>query len=122
MDVPDIMLVIQWRATCKLSTLWQWFGRAVRDRCLQGTALLFAEKEHFDEERQAIASVSKRCALNTLNSRGIASHTQPTTNIGDHGDESDGSDEDATPPMDGGLQGLNDFVKGNVEVSKYTVK
>ncbi|KAG2035621.1 hypothetical protein BDR03DRAFT_867739 [Suillus americanus] len=31
MDIPDITLVIQWRATCKLSTLWQIWGRATRD-------------------------------------------------------------------------------------------
>ncbi|KAI6120804.1 hypothetical protein EV401DRAFT_1838287, partial [Pisolithus croceorrhizus] len=48
MDVPDISLVIQWRATCKLAALWQRFGRAVHDKRLTGTALLFAEKEHFD--------------------------------------------------------------------------
>ncbi|KAG1862650.1 P-loop containing nucleoside triphosphate hydrolase protein [Suillus subluteus] len=52
MDVPNITLVIQWRATCKLSTVWQRFGRAVRDRALRGTALLFAEKEHFDDVRE----------------------------------------------------------------------
>ncbi|KAG2030606.1 hypothetical protein BDR03DRAFT_821755, partial [Suillus americanus] len=48
MDVPDVLLVIQWKATCKLSTLWQRWGRAVRDRELQGTAILFAEKDYFD--------------------------------------------------------------------------
>ncbi|KAI6142403.1 hypothetical protein BKA82DRAFT_3985033 [Pisolithus tinctorius] len=26
MDVPDILLVIQWRATCKIAALWQCFG------------------------------------------------------------------------------------------------
>jgi hypothetical protein len=52
MDVPDIILVIQWQATCKLSTVWQYFGRAVRDHALQGTALLFAEKEYFDDVQE----------------------------------------------------------------------
>ncbi|KAI5995607.1 P-loop containing nucleoside triphosphate hydrolase protein, partial [Pisolithus albus] len=56
MDVPDISLVIQWRATCKLAALWQHFGRAVRDKQLTGTALLFAEKEYFDDERAAKAA------------------------------------------------------------------
>jgi superfamily II DNA or RNA helicase len=51
MDVPDISLVIQWRASCSLSTIWQRFGRAARDRALHGTALLFAEKEYFDDVR-----------------------------------------------------------------------
>ncbi|KIK18572.1 hypothetical protein PISMIDRAFT_45097, partial [Pisolithus microcarpus 441] len=56
MDVPDISLVIQWRATCKLAALWQRFGWAVRDKQLTGTALLFAEKEYFDDERVAKAA------------------------------------------------------------------
>ncbi|KAI6026279.1 hypothetical protein BKA83DRAFT_4050317 [Pisolithus microcarpus] len=56
MDVPDIKLVIQWRATCKLPTLWQRFGRAARDKKLTGTSILFAEKEFFDDERAAKAS------------------------------------------------------------------
>lgn len=56
MDVPDILLVIQWRATCKLAALWQRFGRAARDKQLTGTAILFAEKEHFDDERVAKAA------------------------------------------------------------------
>ncbi|KAG1793670.1 uncharacterized protein HD556DRAFT_1208251, partial [Suillus plorans] len=122
-----------------LMTLWQQFGCAVRDRSLQGTALLFVEKEYFDDERQAkaarkkmretnwkrkgdslpIASLSKRHAMNTLNSRVAGSHAQPTASVGDHSDGSDGFDED-TPPMDKGLQGLKDLVKGDVEVPKYT--
>ncbi|KAG1889574.1 hypothetical protein F4604DRAFT_1568887, partial [Suillus subluteus] len=40
MDVPNITLIIQWRATCKLSTVWQRFGHAVRDRALRGTAVI----------------------------------------------------------------------------------
>ncbi|KAG0707156.1 hypothetical protein DFH29DRAFT_797127, partial [Suillus ampliporus] len=32
MDIPDIQLVIQWRATCKLMTLWQHFRHAVRNK------------------------------------------------------------------------------------------
>ncbi|KAG1779314.1 hypothetical protein EV702DRAFT_1195288 [Suillus placidus] len=52
MDVPDVTLVIQWQASCKLSALWQQFGRAARDHALEGTALLFAEKEYFDDVRE----------------------------------------------------------------------
>ena len=33
--------------------LWQRFGRAARNKALTGTAILFAEKEYFDEERAA---------------------------------------------------------------------
>jgi len=53
MDVPDIQFVGQWRATCKVAVLWQRFGRAARNKALTGTAILFAEKEYFDEERAA---------------------------------------------------------------------
>lgn len=52
MDISDIRLVIQWRASCTLPTLWQRWGRAARDQVLQGTAILFAEKEHFDDVRE----------------------------------------------------------------------
>ncbi|KAI5982404.1 P-loop containing nucleoside triphosphate hydrolase protein [Pisolithus albus] len=56
MDVSDIGLVIQWRATCKLPTLWQRFGHAAQDKKLTGTSILFAEKEFFDDERAAKAA------------------------------------------------------------------
>ncbi|KIK80182.1 hypothetical protein PAXRUDRAFT_112312, partial [Paxillus rubicundulus Ve08.2h10] len=55
MDVPDIWLVIQWQASCKVAALWQRFSHAVRDKSLSGTVLLFAEKEHFDDECAAKA-------------------------------------------------------------------
>lgn len=48
MDLPDIAIVIQWRATPSISALWQRFGRCVRDPTLDGTAIIFAEKEYFD--------------------------------------------------------------------------
>jgi superfamily II DNA or RNA helicase len=55
MDVPDIEIIIQWRATCHLGTLWQRLGRAARNKNVMGTGLLFAEKEYFDDEREARA-------------------------------------------------------------------
>ncbi|KAF8310341.1 hypothetical protein F5887DRAFT_1091634 [Amanita rubescens] len=48
MDLPDIAIVIQWRATPSISALWQRFGCCVRDPTLEGTAIFFAEKEYFD--------------------------------------------------------------------------
>ncbi|KAG1724779.1 hypothetical protein EDB19DRAFT_1834031 [Suillus lakei] len=68
MDVPDIILVIQWQATCSLSTVWQRFGHAIRNCVLQGTALLFAKKEHFDvvcEEKRKHQQNKKRKAADT---------------------------------------------------------
>ncbi|KAF8240354.1 hypothetical protein L208DRAFT_1210713, partial [Tricholoma matsutake] len=49
MDIPDVELVVQWKATCMLSTLWQIFGRAGGDPALEATAVFFIEKEHFNE-------------------------------------------------------------------------
>ncbi|KIK32303.1 hypothetical protein CY34DRAFT_27239 [Suillus luteus UH-Slu-Lm8-n1] len=72
MDVPDIQLVIQWRATCKLTTLWQRFGRAAHNKNLLGTASLFAEKEHFDDKRHAKA-IRKAHRENTCKRKAIDS-------------------------------------------------
>ncbi|KIL58404.1 hypothetical protein M378DRAFT_43488, partial [Amanita muscaria Koide BX008] len=60
MDVPDVMIVVQWGAICTISTLWQRFGRCVRDPNLEGTAVLFAEKEHLNSERQKKAKRAEK--------------------------------------------------------------
>lgn len=52
MDIPDIGLVVQWRANCSLSALWQRFGRGARDGKLVAVAVFLVEQEHFDEPRQ----------------------------------------------------------------------
>lgn len=63
MDVPDIMIIVQWGATCSISTLWQRFGRCVRNPELAGIAILLAEKDLFDSERAKKAeNVAKRRA------------------------------------------------------------
>jgi superfamily II DNA/RNA helicase len=51
MDLPDIRIVVQWKATCDLCTLWQRFGRAARGAGQEATAILFVEKKDTDEER-----------------------------------------------------------------------
>ena len=51
MDLPDIKIVIQWKATCDLCTLWQRFGRAARGPGQEATAILFVEKKDTNEER-----------------------------------------------------------------------
>ncbi|KAF8057359.1 P-loop containing nucleoside triphosphate hydrolase protein [Lyophyllum atratum] len=55
MDLPDIEIVIQWKATCDLCTLWQRFGQAGRGRDREGVGILLVEKKHLDEERVAKA-------------------------------------------------------------------
>ena len=52
MDLPDIKIVVQWKATCDLCTLWQRFGRAAHgdDQLEEATAILFVEKKDTNEE------------------------------------------------------------------------
>ncbi|KAI6125678.1 hypothetical protein EDD16DRAFT_1474111, partial [Pisolithus croceorrhizus] len=52
MDVPDITIVVQWRATCGLSTLWQRWGHVGRAHRESGMAVLFAEKDLFDDMKE----------------------------------------------------------------------
>jgi hypothetical protein len=66
MDLPDIRIVVQWGATCSISTLWQRFGRCVRDPSLQGTAILFTEKENFDSERLKKAERAEKRRAKTV--------------------------------------------------------
>lgn len=42
--------------TCTLPSLWQRFGCTAHNKELTGTALLFAEKEHFNDEQVAKAA------------------------------------------------------------------
>ena len=63
MDLPDIMIIAQWGTACSIATLWQHFGRCVRDPQLDGIAVLFTEKENLNPERQRKAErLEKRCA------------------------------------------------------------
>ncbi|EPQ54869.1 P-loop containing nucleoside triphosphate hydrolase protein [Gloeophyllum trabeum ATCC 11539] len=59
LDLPDITLIVQWRATCDINTLWQRFGRAARSDGIVGTAVLFVEKGQFDEERERLRLVAE---------------------------------------------------------------
>jgi len=79
MDISNIRIVAQWKATCSLSTIWQHWGRAARDRGLQGTVILFAEKEYFDdvrEEKRQRQEAQKRKATKPLTVQTPASKRQ----------------------------------------------
>jgi superfamily II DNA/RNA helicase len=47
LDLPDIEIVVQYKATCTLCALWQRFGRAARGVGNKGTAILLVEKKYF---------------------------------------------------------------------------
>jgi hypothetical protein len=81
MDIPDILVVCQWRATLpSISTIWQQFGRCVRDPTLQGIVYLLVEKEHFDAERKraetAKDSKKRKRAATTVSRATKSSRTQ----------------------------------------------
>ncbi|KAF8193662.1 P-loop containing nucleoside triphosphate hydrolase protein [Pholiota molesta] len=55
MDLPNIEIVVQWKATSDMCTLWQRFGRAARGEGKQATAILLVEKKDTEEERRSKA-------------------------------------------------------------------
>ncbi|KAJ3551071.1 hypothetical protein NMY22_g23 [Coprinellus aureogranulatus] len=60
MDLPDIEIVVQWRSTCDMCTLWQRFGRAVRGIKKIGIAIFLVDKKEFEAERQARAERAEK--------------------------------------------------------------
>ncbi|KAJ6533074.1 hypothetical protein B0H19DRAFT_965140, partial [Mycena capillaripes] len=48
LDLPNILLVIQWRSTCDMCTLWQQLGRAARAFHLTAKGLFLVEPKRFD--------------------------------------------------------------------------
>lgn len=45
MDVGDVKIVVQYKATCDICTLWQRFGRAARAPGAEGVGILLVEKK-----------------------------------------------------------------------------
>jgi superfamily II DNA/RNA helicase len=62
MDVADIEIVVQYKATCDLCTLWQRFGRAARGANREGTVILLYEKKDISppENREAIVMAGEK--------------------------------------------------------------
>ncbi|KAM6490855.1 P-loop containing nucleoside triphosphate hydrolase protein [Amanita muscaria] len=131
MDLPDISLVVQWCAPTSISMLWQRFGRCVRDPSLQGTAILFVEKEYIDnlnnmkKKRKRITSsvkteprtslTAKRLRTVPLTERSIgeddgdsqSDHELPEEHLGEEdGEQEPGGDDDDDDDDD------NDHEKG----------
>ncbi|CDO74559.1 hypothetical protein BN946_scf184632.g16 [Trametes cinnabarina] len=61
-DIPDVDIVVQWKTTCDLDSLWQRFGRAARGPGTNAVAVLLAEPKFFDEERAAAAKRAEKRA------------------------------------------------------------
>lgn len=103
MDLPDIKIVVQWRATCSIATLWQRFGRGARDLSQEATAVFLVEKDHFDEERKKKEErKAKRKAKATVSAdskkskRNVQGHSRPivTTTTVDQPELSDSDKSD----------------------------
>ncbi|KAJ6467054.1 P-loop containing nucleoside triphosphate hydrolase protein [Mycena vitilis] len=61
LDLADILLVIQWRSTCDMCTLWQRLGRAARALHLTAMGLFLVEPKRFDANiAKAEARAEKR--------------------------------------------------------------
>ena len=60
LDIPDVLIVVQWKVPKDLNTLVQRFGRAVRNPDLQGVAILIAEPGWFYETRLSQEASRKR--------------------------------------------------------------
>ncbi|KAJ3476844.1 hypothetical protein NLI96_g10880 [Meripilus lineatus] len=58
-DLADIEIIVQWRATCDLNALWQRFGRAARAFGSHGLAIFLVESKHFDETKRRASENAK---------------------------------------------------------------
>ncbi|KAF7971229.1 hypothetical protein HWV62_21644 [Athelia sp. TMB] len=52
MDLLDVDVVAQWRVTCNMCNLWQYFGQVARATSREGTGILFCERTHLDKNQK----------------------------------------------------------------------
>lgn len=64
--MPDVGIVIQYRATCDLNTMWQRFGRAARGPGTEAIAVLLAESKYFDDTKEKAAKAAEVRAQKAL--------------------------------------------------------
>ncbi|OJT02516.1 ATP-dependent DNA helicase Q-like 1 [Trametes pubescens] len=61
-DIADIELIVQWKLTCDMDSLWQRIGRAARGPGTEAVAVIIAEPKHFDEEKEAASKRAEKRA------------------------------------------------------------
>ncbi|KAJ7471217.1 hypothetical protein B0H11DRAFT_2040911 [Mycena galericulata] len=65
LDLPDVLLIIQWRSTCDMCTLWQRIGRAARalhgSKVIQGTKRSTGHPTSIDVGIVAVVGTSTAC-------------------------------------------------------------
>ncbi|KAI9452135.1 P-loop containing nucleoside triphosphate hydrolase protein [Lactarius psammicola] len=59
LDIRNIEIVIQWRYTSSLCTLWQRLGRAARDPSNEASGIYFVEPQYMDHHRKAAVRIEK---------------------------------------------------------------
>ena len=131
MDLPDIKLIVQWCAPASISTLWQRFGRCVRDPSLHGTAILLAEKEYFDhletvqKKRKRIktepGTFMKRMKLADQTTSNVP---QTEEAVGDEGDANGEQDEDTDDEQEEGEENKDEKItkKSKKKLKKYKIE
>ncbi|KAF7353121.1 p-loop containing nucleoside triphosphate hydrolase protein [Mycena sanguinolenta] len=106
-DMPNITLVIQWRATCDMCTLWQRFGRGARDPNCEAIALWLVEPMYFDKTKEEKAAnkakreeKKKRKACEQLTGQPPAKKTRSTRSDGTSRTVGSTRSSAVTPPSD----------------------
>lgn len=76
LDLSDIYYVIQWKATCDFSSLWQHFGRGGRGAGTTGVAILLVEKKWLDELVEEVSG-GKAALMGGKRKRGVDEGEEP---------------------------------------------
>ncbi|OJT09442.1 hypothetical protein TRAPUB_13660 [Trametes pubescens] len=59
-DIPDVELIVQWKLTCDIDSLWQRIGRAARGPGTEAVAVVLVESKYFDEEKEMAAKRAEK--------------------------------------------------------------
>ncbi|XP_006463784.1 hypothetical protein AGABI2DRAFT_152855 [Agaricus bisporus var. bisporus H97] len=85
MDIGDMDVVVQYKVTCDLCTLWQRFGRAARSPGRQGFGILLVEKKDTSQGRKSAGSKRKQGDLQSGRRQRPRLQVQPPA-INNHGE------------------------------------
>jgi Lhr-like helicase len=69
MDISNIELVVQWRASTSICSLWQRFGRGACQLDLKAVSVLLVEPKWFDKVHMAQAEASFKCKSKADNNK-----------------------------------------------------
>ncbi|KAH9942663.1 P-loop containing nucleoside triphosphate hydrolase protein [Amylocystis lapponica] len=116
LDLPGILLVIQFKATCNMITLWQRYGQGARGPGDIAIALLLVEKKYTDAEQQrpkrkrksTVKQMRKaKCSAIDTHHTGMSLPIPPSANNpSDNSEDSSESDVDVGPSAGGSSQQL----------------